>query len=75
MEFTLDTQLGTLLDDPTAKAIIEKYLPGVSANPMVAMARGFTLNALLAMPVAAQFGLTKEKIEALLAEVNKNVNK
>ena len=53
MAFTLDTTLGTLLDDPQAKAVIDQYLPGVSANPMIAMAKGFTLNMLLAMPQAA----------------------
>lgn len=73
MAYTLDTQLGTLLDDPQAKAIMDQYLPGVADNPMIAMARGLTLNMVLAMPQAAQFGLTKEKAEALLAEINKRV--
>jgi len=73
MAFTMDTTLGTLLDNPQAKAVLEQYLPGISTNPMVAMARGMTLNMLLAMPQAAQLGLTKEKAEAILAEVNKQV--
>ena len=73
MTYTLDTQLGTLLDDPKAKAVIDQYLPGVSNNPMIVMARGFTLNMILAMPQAAQFGLTKEKAEALLVEINKQL--
>ena len=73
MAYTLDTTLGTLLDDPQAKAILDQYLPGASANPMIAMARGFTINMVLAMPQAAQFGLTKEKADALLAEINKVV--
>ena len=73
MTYTLDTQLGTLLDDPKAKAVIDQYLPGVSTNPMIVMARGFTLNMILAMPQAAQFGLTKEKAEALLVEINKQL--
>lgn len=73
MEFTLDTQLGTLLDNPQAKAIIDKYVPGVSTNPMIGMVRGLTLKMLLAMPQAAQMGLTKEKVEKLLVEINKQV--
>ncbi len=73
MAFTLDTTLGTLLDNPQAKAVLEQYLPGISTNPMVAMAKGMTLNMLLAMPQAAQLGLTKEKAEAILVEVNKQV--
>lgn len=73
MAYTLDTQLGTILDEPQAKTIIDQYLPGITANPMVGMVRGLTLNMILSMPQAALFGLTKEKAEALLAEVNKNI--
>ena len=73
MAFTLDTTLGELLDDPQAKAVLDKQFPGISTNPMMAMARGMSLNALLAMPQAAQLGLTKAKVEALLAEVNKQL--
>jgi hypothetical protein len=73
MAFTLDTQIGTLLDNPQAKAIIDKYIPGVSTHPMIGMARGFTLNMILATPQAAQFGLTREKVETVLEEINKVV--
>jgi hypothetical protein len=73
MKFTLDTKLGVLLDNPQAKPIIEKYLPGVSTNPMVGMVKGMTLKALLATPQAAQFGITKEKVETVLVEINKVV--
>jgi hypothetical protein len=71
MKFTLDSTLGQLIDNPQAKTVLDQYLPGVSANPMVTMVKGMTLNMLLAMPQAAQLGLTKEKVEAILAEVNK----
>ncbi len=73
MAFTLDTPIGTLLDNPQAKAVIEKYIPGASTNPMVAMVKGMTINMVLAMPQAAQMGLTKQKAEQILAEVNKLV--
>lgn len=73
MAFTLDTTLGELLDNPQAKAVLDQYIPGVSTNPMVAMARGMSLNSLLAMPQAAQLGLTRDKVENILAEVNKRV--
>lgn len=73
MKFTLETKLGTLLDNPQAKTIIEKYMPGVSTNPMIGMARGMSLSMLLATPQAAQFGITKEKVESVLAEINKVV--
>lgn len=73
MEFTLDSKFGTLLENPQAKAIIDKYLPGVSTNPMVAMVKGMTLKSILAMPQAKQLGLTKEKVEKVLVEINKAV--
>jgi hypothetical protein len=73
MAFTLNTTLGELIDNPQAKAVLDAQLPGVSTHPMVAMARGMTLNMILSMPQAAQLGLTKDKAEALLAEINKNL--
>lgn len=73
MEFTLDTTLGTILDDPKAKAILDKQLPGVSTNPLVGMAKGMSLNMILSMPQAAQLGLTKEKAQAILDEINKQL--
>lgn len=73
MAFTLDSTLGELLDNPQAKAALDQQMPGISTNPMIAMAKGMSLNMILAMPQAAQFGLTKEKAEALLAEINKQV--
>jgi len=73
MELTLDTTLGTILDDPRAKAVLDKHLPGVSSNPLVGMAKGMTLNMILSMPQAAELGLTKEKAESILAEINKQI--
>ncbi len=40
---TTDTEIGTLLDDPAAKAIVEKHIPGFTTNDQVEMARGMTL--------------------------------
>jgi len=73
MAYTLDTSLGELLDHPQAKAVLDQQFPGVSSNPMLAMVRNMTLNALLAMPQAVQMGLTKERAEQFLVEVNKRV--
>lgn len=73
MAYTLDTTLGTLLDNPQAKAVLDSYLPGVSSNPMVAMAKGMSLKMILAMPQAKQLGLTEEKAKEILAEINKQL--
>jgi len=73
MTLTPETTLGTLLDNPQAKAVLDQYLPGVSSHPMIAMVKGMTLANLIAMPQAAQFGLTKEKAEQILAEINERL--
>ena len=40
---TTETDLGTILDNPAAKAIVEKNIPGFTTNEQVDMARGMTL--------------------------------
>jgi hypothetical protein len=73
MEVTVDTTLGALLDDPQAKAVLDQYLPGISTNPLIAMVKGMSLKAILAMPQAAQFGVTEEKVQEILDEINKQI--
>jgi len=43
---TADTEIGTLLDDPEAKAIIAKNIPGMVENEQIEIARGMTLQAI-----------------------------
>ncbi len=73
MAFTVDTTLGQIIDDPKAKAVLDQYIPGASSNPMVAMAKGMSLKMILSMPQAAMFGLTQEKVDLILAEINKQI--
>jgi hypothetical protein len=40
---TAQTPIGTLLDDPAAKAILMKYVPAIASSPQIAAARGITL--------------------------------
>jgi len=40
MALTLDSKIADLLANPKAKAILDKYLPGFSTNPQMAMAKG-----------------------------------
>ncbi|MFT4027567.1 MAG: hypothetical protein QM676_12305 [Novosphingobium sp.] len=40
------TDLGTLLDDPAAKAVLVKHLPGLVGNEQIQMARSLTLKQL-----------------------------
>ena len=40
---TADTEIGILLDDPAARTIVDKYIPGFSSGENVDMARSMTL--------------------------------
>ncbi|MEP7135360.1 MAG: hypothetical protein ABI904_10550 [Chloroflexota bacterium] len=70
MAYTLDTKVGDILKDTHAVEILEKHVPGVSKNPMLALAGGMTLKAILAMPQAKQVGLTEAMVTKVLAEIN-----
>jgi hypothetical protein len=70
MAYTLDTKVGDILKDTHAIDILEKHAPGVSKNPMIGLAKGMTLKALLAMPQAKQAGITEEMVTKVLAEIN-----
>lgn len=37
------TDIGTLLDNPDTKAVLQKHLPGFADNPQIEMARSMTL--------------------------------
>ncbi len=70
MAYTLDTTVGTILDDTGAVKILEKHVPGISKNPMIGMAKGFSLKQILALPQAKEAGLTEEMVKKVLAEIN-----
>jgi hypothetical protein len=70
MAYTLDTKVGEILKDTGAVKILEKHAPGVSKNPMLALAKGMTLKSLLAMPQAKDVGITEEMVKKVLAEIN-----
>lgn len=70
MAYTIDTKVGDILKDTHAVEILEKHVPGVSKNPMLALAGGMTLKSILAMPQAKQAGLTEAMVTKVLAEIN-----
>jgi len=67
----METTFGELMKDPKVKPLIDQYLPGVADNPMVSMVDGMTLDAIVSNPMAAQFGITEDKVEAILEQANK----
>lgn len=70
MAYTLETKVGEILQDTNAVEVLERYAPGVSKNPMIGLAKGMTLKALLAMPQAKQYGITEDMVTKVLAEIN-----
>jgi hypothetical protein len=64
-----DTIVGDLLDNPTTRGILDKYMPGFSNSDKIDMARGLTLKAIqpYAPDLVTDDALTK--INAELAKV------
>jgi len=65
---TASSRIGDLLDDATAKSVLEKHFPGMSENPQIGMAKGMTLRAIQAF-AADQF--TNEALDAVDADLAK----
>jgi len=62
------TSIGDLLDNPQAKAVLEKHVPDLVSNPQFDMARGMTLKQIQAYSGDA---LTDEKLAAINADLAK----
>jgi hypothetical protein len=62
------TDLGTLLDNADAKAVLMKYIPAMIANDQIAMARPMTLKQLQQF---AGDSLTDEKLAQIQADLDK----
>lgn len=60
-----ETEIGSLLDDPAAAAIIDKYIPGFSSNPQTELARGMTLRQI--QPYAAD-SITDDVLKSIDAD-------
>ncbi|HEX7854811.1 MAG TPA: hypothetical protein VF503_14065 [Sphingobium sp.] len=63
------TDIGTLLDNPAAKAILDKYLPGFSSNPQIDMARSMTLKSVQQYSPDTMTDDTLAKVQADLAKL------
>lgn len=64
-----DTPIGTLLDNPAAKAVLVKYMPEFVANPQIEMARSLTLKQIQSYAGDAITDATLAKIDADLAKI------
>ncbi len=65
-----ETRIGTLMDDPAARAILEKYLPKTLADSRFNMARMFTLTFIQAHDEHGELtDETLKKVEVELAKL------
>lgn len=64
--------IGTLLDNPATKAILERHIPEVVDNPRIFLARGLSLQEL---QKHAPEKLTKAKLDVIDAELSKVTGK
>ncbi len=62
------TKIGVLLGDPAARAILDRYFPGVSGDPRIGMAKGMTLRTV--QKFAPEL-FTAEALDAVDAELAK----
>lgn len=64
--FTKDTKLKDLLNDTEATAILQKYYPVDTSNPLMRMAYGMTLEKCLSFP---QVELTDDQKQQMYDEL------
>ena len=67
-KLTTKSTVGEALKNPKAVAAIEALIPGITKNPVINMFKKITLDKL---PAIEQLHLSKEKLDEMLEEVNK----
>ena len=65
--FNESMTLGEVLANPIFKTVVDKYVPGLANNPMLAMAKGMSIVQVKGMIPAD----LKDKFEAAIAELKK----
>lgn len=68
---TAETSIGTLIDTPATKAVIDKHLPQFSGNPQIEMARAMTLRQIQGFSADTLTDEVLAKIDADLAKIAK----
>ncbi len=66
---TADTDIGTLIDTPETRAILDKFMPGFASNDQVQMARPMTLRAIQPMAPDQIKAEVLDQIDAELARL------
>jgi hypothetical protein len=62
-----DTDIGALLDDPAAKAVLDRHIPAISQSDQISMARSLTLKGIQQY---APDQVTDAKLAAIQTDLN-----
>ena len=66
MAFSVNDKCKKLIDDPRAKAVLEKHHPSLIADPTFPMCYGMAFKSLAAFP---QVGMDQKMLDAIDAEL------
>jgi len=66
---TASTDIGTLLDNPKTKAVLDKHMPEFAANPQISMARAMTLRQIQSFAADMLTDDVLDKVDADLAAI------
>ncbi len=67
MAVSMDTTIAEILDSPALSALMEEMSPGVTKNPMMKMAKGFSLGKIVKTPAAK---MPEAQIQAFIDAAN-----
>lgn len=68
---TAATDIGTLLDNPQTRAVLDKHMPSFAANPQIEMARAMTLRQIQSFAADMVTDEVLAKVDADLAKIAK----
>lgn len=68
---TAATDIGTLLDNPQTRAVLDKHLPSFAGNPQIEMARAMTLRQIQSFAADMLTDDALAKVDADLARIAK----
>ena len=68
MAFTGDSTINDILANEKAKAVVEKYIPGFTTHPELAMVKGMSLKAVASFPEA---NISSDKLAAIIEDLSK----
>ncbi len=68
---TAGTDIGTLLDNPQTRAVLDKHMPSFAANPQIEMARAMTLRQIQSFAADMLTDEVLAKVDADLAKIAK----